>query len=256
MSTFIISPLSPLFFILLIVLVIIGLPLLFFGAIGTAFAHLGINVGMVILLLIAVILGSFINIPIATIRPKRREKESVSPPRKPRGQYAPSMYDKLYRSQRFDLASQPISAEEKPRTKICINVGGCLIPVCLSIYVIIQGTITTNSFYLMRILGGVMAVTSLTYFLAKPVKNIGIVLPFFAAPIMAVACGLILGGGFGLPASGIAFVSGTLGTLIGADVPHLKDLPANETQMLSIGGAGTFDSIFLTGIIAAFLTAI
>ncbi|HJJ57463.1 MAG TPA: DUF1614 domain-containing protein [Methanocorpusculum sp.] len=256
MSRFFFSPLSPLFLILLIALVILGLPLLFFGFIGTALAHLGINFWTIVLLLFAVIIGSFINIPLTTLRPKQK-KETASP-RKPKGQYAPSMYDKIYRSERFDLTASQRSAEEKPGTKISINIGGCLIPVCISVYVIIQGAtgaLSADPFYLLRILGGVIAVTALTYFLAKPVKNIGIALPFFAAPLMAVACGLLLGGGFGLPAAGIAFVSGTLGTLIGADLLHLKDLPSEGSGILSIGGAGTFDGIFLAGIIAAFLTA-
>ena len=258
MSRFIFSPLSPLFFILLIVLVIIGLPLLFFGFIGTALAHLGISFWTIVLLVVAVVIGSFINIPIATLRPGRKQKESAASSRKPKGQYAPSMYDKIYRSERFDLAAQRGTSEEKPGTKVCINVGGCLIPVCISVYVIVQGalgTVSADPFYLLWMLAGVAAVTALTYFLAKPVKNIGISLPFFAAPVMAIACGLLFGGGFGLAAAGIAFVSGTLGTLIGADLLHLKDVPQNETRMLSIGGAGTFDGIFLAGIIAAFLTA-
>lgn len=66
---------------------------------------------------------------------------------------------------------------------------------------------------------------------------------------------VILGGGFGLPAAGIAFVAGTLGTLIGADLLHLRDIAGHETQMLSIGGAGTFDGIFLTGIVTALLAS-
>ncbi len=86
-------------------------------------------------------------------------------------------------------------------------------------------------------------------------RGIGIATPFFIGPIVTLAAALILGGGFGLPAAGIAYVAGTLGTLIGADLLHLKDVPTQETSMLSIGGAGTFDGIFLTGIITALIAS-
>lgn len=258
MSRFIYSPLSPVFFIVLILLVLIGLPLLFLGVIGTALSHIGFNIWAIIALIIGIILGSFVNIPIATLHPRNKE-EKVNYSRKPRGQYAPSMYDKMYRTERFDLSSERVARNEKPGTKICINIGGCLIPVCLCGYVIIMailGNVSSDPFYLLKMLGGVAATTILAYFLARTVKGIGIAIPFFVTPLMAILCGLLLGWGFGPAAAGIAFVSGTLGTLIGADLLHLKDISGNETQMLSIGGAGTFDGIFLSGIIAAFITAL
>jgi len=51
----------------------------------------------------------------------------------------------------------------------------------------------------------------------------------------------------------IAYISGTLGVLIGADLLHLKLVPKLGTPLASIGGAGTFDGMFLTGIIAVLL---
>jgi uncharacterized membrane protein len=51
----------------------------------------------------------------------------------------------------------------------------------------------------------------------------------------------------------VAYISGTLGVLIGADLLHLRHLAALRSPVVSIGGAGTFDGIFLTGIIAVLL---
>ncbi len=45
----------------------------------------------------------------------------------------------------------------------------------------------------------------------------------------------------------------TLGSLIGADLLNLKKIPELGTPIASIGGAGTFDGIFLTGIISVLL---
>jgi uncharacterized membrane protein len=54
-------------------------------------------------------------------------------------------------------------------------------------------------------------------------------------------------------ASPVAFVAGVAGPLIGADLLHLKDIEKLPAGMASIGGAGTFDGILLSGIIAAYL---
>jgi uncharacterized membrane protein len=51
----------------------------------------------------------------------------------------------------------------------------------------------------------------------------------------------------------IAFSSGVLGTLIGADLLHLNDIRKITTGVASIGGAGTFDGIVLSGFIATLL---
>ena len=52
----------------------------------------------------------------------------------------------------------------------------------------------------------------------------------------------------------LAYIAGTLGVLIGADIFRLKDIRKMGTPVASIGGAGTFDGIFITGIVAVLLT--
>ena len=51
----------------------------------------------------------------------------------------------------------------------------------------------------------------------------------------------------------VAFVAGVLGPLVGADLMLLKDITRVSAGMLSIGGAGTFDGIVLSGMLAALL---
>jgi uncharacterized membrane protein len=51
-----------------------------------------------------------------------------------------------------------------------------------------------------------------------------------------------------------AYVAGTLGTLIGADLLNLHKIKHLNAPVVSIGGAGTFDGIFLTGILAVLLS--
>jgi uncharacterized membrane protein len=54
----------------------------------------------------------------------------------------------------------------------------------------------------------------------------------------------------------LAYVTGTLGTLIGGDLLNLGRVHDLEASAISIGGAGTFDGIFVTGILAVFLASI
>ena len=69
-------------------------------------------------------------------------------------------------------------------------------------------------------------------------------------PISAAIVGLVISPEHSAP---LAYISGTLGVLIGADLLHMKDISRLGTPYASIGGAGTFDGIFITGIVAALL---
>jgi uncharacterized membrane protein len=86
--------------------------------------------------------------------------------------------------------------------------------------------------------------------LARPVPGLGIALPAFIPPILSALLAWLLA-----PAQApmVAYISGSFGVLIGADLLNLRNLAALRAPVVSIGGAGTFDGIFLTGIIAVLL---
>lgn len=251
------SPISIWVLLALILVVVLGLPLLFFGLIGAALGNLGFGFWMIVLLIIAIIVGSFINIPLGTLKPRDQKPKEEPAKRKPSGQYAPSMYDKMYRTDRFE--PEPYTGDaERSSTRIFINLGGAVIPILISLYIILlgaSGSISSDPWYQAKMMTALAITTVCVYLAAKPVRGIGIATPFFVGPAVTLAAALILGGGFGLPAAGIAYVAGTLGTLIGADLLHLKDVSDKGATMLSIGGAGTFDGIFLTGIITALIAS-
>jgi uncharacterized membrane protein len=94
---------------------------------------------------------------------------------------------------------------------------------------------------------GVAVVAVVTHLVTRPVKGVGISTPIFIPPLAAALSVYLL-----LPAAPrvIAYVSGVLGTLIGADLSNLNRIPKLGAPIAGIGGAGTFDGIFLTGIIA------
>jgi uncharacterized membrane protein len=77
----------------------------------------------------------------------------------------------------------------------------------------------------------------------------------FIPPVVAAVAAWVLAalfGGYG-HVDAIAYVGGVLGTLVGADIANLGKLRDLGAPVASIGGAGTFDGVFLTGIVAVLL---
>jgi uncharacterized membrane protein len=81
-------------------------------------------------------------------------------------------------------------------------------------------------------------------------QGVGIAVPTFIPPVIAASVALLLSR---KSAPALAYVSGTLGILVGADLVNLGRVQGLGAPIFSIGGAGTCDGIFLTGIIAVLL---
>ncbi len=132
-------------------------------------------------------------------------------------------------------------------TIVAVNVGGCVIPVLISLYILIK--------YDLWVLGAVATaiVAVITHQLATPVHGVGIALPIFVPPLITAIVAVLLSRPYAGP---LAYVSGSLGVLIGADISNLDKVAALGAPVASIGGAGTFDGIFLTGVLAVLLASI
>ncbi|MBP2133669.1 putative membrane protein [Methanomicrobium sp. W14] len=233
MARYFFSPLSVLFLVLLIVVLILTLPLIFLGIIGSALSKLGFGIWQVILLVFLMIIGSFINIPVTKIK---SEPQVI---RVPHGR----LMNRFYSSPEF-------SSE----TVIALNLGGCIIPLLVSLYLIWQSLYIPGwQHVLFSLLIGVFIVALITNVTAKPVPGIGVATPVLIPPLCALICGIVLSWGVPSAAPIIAYISGTIGTLVGADILNLNKMGSVSASVASIGGAGTFDGIFLSGIIAAFL---
>jgi uncharacterized membrane protein len=135
------------------------------------------------------------------------------------------------------------------QTIIAVNFGGCVIPVGISVYEIVYLAQFDPHALALGIVGCLMNV-AVCYSVAKRVEGIGIAMPALMPPLVAAALALLLAPRAAPP---LAFVIGVMGPLIGADLLHLRELEAAQTGIASIGGAGTFDGIVLSGIIAAYL---
>ncbi len=138
---------------------------------------------------------------------------------------------------------------------IAVNVGGCIIPLFITFELVAKHRTS-----LVHTLAAVAAVSLITFYFAVPVPGVGITMPFYIAPLAGAAVGLLISRGCGT-APALAYAGGTVGTLLGADIFNLMN-PTVLTSLtviagttLSIGGAGIFDGIFVTGIIAVALAA-
>ncbi len=134
-----------------------------------------------------------------------------------------------------------------PATVLAINVGGALIPILLSLYLAFKNRIAGKSAI------AIAVVALVTHQLAQPVRGVGVTLPIFIPPIIAVVCALLLSWRHAGP---LAYIGGSMGTLIGADLMNLGKIQGLGAPVASIGGAGTFDGVFLVGIVAVLLAGL
>jgi uncharacterized membrane protein len=134
-------------------------------------------------------------------------------------------------------------------TIIAVNVGGCIIPVMLAIYETAQ-LLSADRHAFLWLIAAVGINTGVCFRMAKPIEGIGIAIPGLLPPVVAAASALLVAPTHAPP---VAFIAGVLGPLIGADLLHLRDITKIATGIASIGGAGTFDGIVLSGIVAAYL---
>jgi len=127
---------------------------------------------------------------------------------------------------------------------ISMNLGGAIIPLFLCIYLSPKAPLraTVISTLIMIIVAKM---------LTRVVPGVGFTLPAFIPPLVAASFALILAHRNPAP---VAYISGVLGTLIGADLLNLHKIEAIGAPMVSIGGAGVYDGIYLVGIISVLLT--
>ena len=130
---------------------------------------------------------------------------------------------------------------------LAVNVGGAIVPAVLATYLFVRAGLGWSAVIAITIVSGIVHV------FARIVPGVGIVVPTLVPPISAV---LVAWAAETSAVAALAYVAGTLGTLIGADLLNLRRVRDLDAPVLSIGGGGTFDGIFVTGILAVLLAAV
>ncbi len=215
--------------ILLFLLFLLLLPFLWFAialdVVRVAAAKLGFLPNIALLLLALIILGSAINIPLYRVE---SEEEPIDD------------FILLYQRQFWGIPFHRVQRT----TVVALNVGGGLIPIVLALYQFQQASP-------IAILVVTALVSVVAYYAAHIVPGIGVQMNPLVAPLAAALSAVVISNSH---TSAIAFAGGILGTLIGADLLHLKDITKMSAGVLSIGGAGVFDGIALCGLFALLLT--
>ena len=210
---------SPLHLGLLGIVLVFLVAMLEVGIIESAYQRLGMSHRAVTLLLLLSIFGSYINIPIATI--------SSSPI--------------VHHYHIYNLRYVPTLMPGPDDTIIAVNLGGAVIPVLLSAYLLMRAGGVIPAFIATTV------VAMVVHHFARIVPGAGIAVPTFI-PGFAAAILAVLLTRERRPV--VAYVAGTMGCLIGADVLNLALVAHLNARVASIGGAGTFDGVFVSGIIA------
>ena len=219
-------PLAWPFFAILVGLFLIVVVLIQINVLRYVYTRLGISSGTALLLLFASLLGSYINIPVWEF-PEREVR---------------SGQEVIF----FGVHYVVPVVIEWPSTVVAVNVGGAVIPTLLSLYLFfknhlwIRGIVTTA------------LVAVIVHMLAYPVQGVGIAVPIFIPPVVTAIVAVLIAREH---AAVLAYVGGSLGTLIGADLLNLGVVRGLGAPVASIGGAGTFDGIFLTGVLAVLLAS-
>lgn len=145
---------------------------------------------------------------------------------------------------RVDLPLRTLTGDDGRPTVLALNLGGALVPTLLALWMLaahgawVRGAVA------------VALVAALVHALARPVPGRGIAMPTLVPGPAAALVALVVAPD---AAPAVAYAAGALGTLIGADLTNLGTLRSLGAPVASIGGAGTFDGIFVTGIVAVLL---
>jgi uncharacterized membrane protein len=221
------SPHHPRFSWLFVAVFIIAASALFFEVTGAAFADIGLSPMTAALVVGASLLGSYVNIPIARVY---SDQPRVT------DEYV-TQYGITYRIPRTISTARD--------TILAVNLGGAVIPSLVVVYLL-----SRYSSLLPQMVLSVAIVAIVTHFVARPTKGLGIVTPALVPPLAAAASAFLIQSSAPYV---IAYVSGVVGTLVGADLTNLNAIPSLGAGIVSIGGGGTFDGVFLSGIVAVLL---
>ena len=224
MYYFPVAPLFLIFFILFLAVLIVAVE---FGVLRYAYERMGVGKRHMLALLLLTFFGSYVNIPVYYLPAQNMVSHTVV-----------SIGGMRYVIPHLTRWSG---------TVVAVNVGGAVIPILLSLYLLVKNR------FLPRALLGIAIVTVVVHLMAYPVRGVGIAVPVLTPPLISAAVGLLLSRRARAP---LAYVAGSMGTLLGADILNLGKIQGLGAPVASIGGAGTFDGIFLTGIVSVLLVSL
>jgi uncharacterized membrane protein len=192
-----------------------------------AYMRLGVGPGAALLLLFGSLVGSYFNIPIAVLPGQTVHNGEIV--------------------DFFGMRYVVPLVTAYPGTVLAVNVGGAVIPTMMSIYLVLRYQLW------LRAAIAIIVIALIIHSMATPVRGVGIAVPVFVPVVATAILAFILSREYAAP---LAYIGGSMGTLIGADLMNLGRIGGLGAPVASIGGAGAFDGIFLTGVLAVLIAGI
>jgi uncharacterized membrane protein len=228
------GPLSVLAIIILIGLVVLIIPLLVIGVIGKAFTALGFSWITALALVLLMLMGSLVNIPVYRVK---RDVVRLSPDTQ-------MMYE----------SGAASGSDQAWETVIALNLGGAILPLALSGYLLYRAATVTGQSLLIPVGLGILAVTCIAYAATRVIPGAGIHVPLLMPALTALLVALLVSGGItGTSAAVPALASGVIGTLLGGNIARIPGIKDSGIPLFSIGGSGTFASVFICCILPALI---
>src|SRR5215471_8642508 len=166
MSQYHYLPLTPEFFSILVGLFLVVLVLIQVGVLRYAYMRLGMSSGAALLLLFGSLIGSYFNIPVAELPGQRVMSGQVI--------------------EFFGMRYVVPVVEDWPGTLIAVNVGGAVIPVLVSLYLLIR-----HALWIMGLVA-VAVVSLVIHWFAEPVRGVGIAVPIFLPALISAVLAVVL----------------------------------------------------------------
>jgi uncharacterized membrane protein len=152
--TYVYNPFTPVITAFVVFTVVVLFVFVFLGLIGAAFGRIGFSAQTIALLLFAVLVGSFVNIPLFTLESREPVLQDA---------YV-TVFGMTYRV--------PAAAVGSRKTVVAINVGGAVIPSIVSLYLLWRFP-DVAGFAIV----GVALVAVISHLISRPVNGVGIVSP-------------------------------------------------------------------------------
>lgn len=206
-----------------------------------AFAKLGLTPAQGFLLFVLTFLGRALDIPL------RRTSRLVR-------QFGVTAVGPFFYVSPFSRPAKPeVLLAELAEQTVALNVGGCLVPLFLSGYLLSrQHWFLAQSPWLWLCLALVAAAS---FAAVRVVPHFGLRLPLWVPPFATIVTAALFAPVELAPT--VAYTAGSLGALLGGNVLPLLDPRTRDrldAPLISIGGAGTFGGVFLAGILSVLLS--
>ncbi len=149
----------------------------------------------------------------------------------------------------------PIIIQRIDKLFLEVNVGGAIIPIVISIYLITE-YLMKNVVVIVAFMASLAISSLIIWQSSRIIPNIGITLPTSLPVLLTLIFTLIATTLLHANPLAFSYSLGSLSTLLGADILNMRRVIRTMRGYVSIGGAGVFDGIYITSLMSLILASL